>query len=160
MELTVISRKEVYLDGKLLDLGASLKRRSHSPTGFSWGYHGSGCAQLALAVMMEMLKGSSFSVDYEDGKLDVKKHYQDFKRDVIAKLDVNKSVALEMDFWAWFHGSDAYRFEKKILGDIHLDDEEQENRICTFPEKCQKATCEHCDCSCGGTNHKLQSPLF
>lgn len=32
--------------------------------------------------------------------------------------------------------------------------------ICTFPDRCQKAECTHCDCACGGTNHRLQGSLF
>ena len=40
-------------DGSRLDPGASLAVRSHSPTGFAWGYHGSGRAQLALALILD-----------------------------------------------------------------------------------------------------------
>ena len=29
--------------------------RTHSPDGFSWGYHGSGCAQLALAILADAI---------------------------------------------------------------------------------------------------------
>lgn len=36
-----------------LELEPSLKIRSHSPTGFEFGHHGSGPAQLALAILMD-----------------------------------------------------------------------------------------------------------
>ena len=36
----------------VLDPGRSLKLRNHSPTGFAWGYTGSGPAQLALAILL------------------------------------------------------------------------------------------------------------
>lgn len=41
---------KVWLDGKELDLKKSLKVKYHSPTGFSWGYNGSGTKQLSLAI--------------------------------------------------------------------------------------------------------------
>jgi len=46
---------------------------NHSPTGFAWGYEGSGPAQLALALLVWEY-GESFALDC----------YQQFKRDVIA----------------------------------------------------------------------------
>lgn len=42
----------VRVDGKPLDPGPSLAVFNHSPTGFSWGYGGSGPAQLALALLL------------------------------------------------------------------------------------------------------------
>ena len=63
---------DVWLDGKQLDPGPSQKVHNHSPDGFSWGYGGSGPAQLALAIMLKLT-----------GKPD---GYQKFKWDVIAKI--------------------------------------------------------------------------
>ena len=48
----------------------------HSPTGFEWGYGGSGPAQLALALLLEAT---------DDEKLSLLL-YQSFKKDLIAKL--------------------------------------------------------------------------
>jgi hypothetical protein len=42
----------VLVDGDGLDLDASLAVWRHSPTGFAWGYSGSGPAQLALAILL------------------------------------------------------------------------------------------------------------
>jgi len=47
---------------------------SHSPTGFAWGYGGSGPAQLALALLLD-------GRDDEDLAL---RHYQEFKRRIVA----------------------------------------------------------------------------
>lgn len=44
---------EVYVDGEKLDPALSLRVFNHSPTGFAWGYGGSGPAQLALALLMQ-----------------------------------------------------------------------------------------------------------
>jgi hypothetical protein len=35
-----------------LPVTPSLRHRNHSPDGFEWGYHGSGPAQLALAILL------------------------------------------------------------------------------------------------------------
>lgn len=72
-------------DGKVLDLNASLKVVNHSPTGFCWGYNGSGPAQLALAIMLEQLNGD------RERALAL---YQDFKFRVIAGLDMDKDFEL------------------------------------------------------------------
>ena len=41
-------------DGSPLPLAPSLAIRNHSPTGWEWGYHGSGPAQLALALLLDL----------------------------------------------------------------------------------------------------------
>lgn len=58
---------------------------NHSPDGFSWGYYGSGCAQLALAVLLEL-------TDKETAV----QNYQRFKQDVIACLDTHNDFLLEL----------------------------------------------------------------
>ncbi|MBI3408191.1 MAG: hypothetical protein HY040_07530 [Planctomycetes bacterium] len=50
--------------------------RNHSPTGYEWGYSGSGPAQLALALLADALG--------DDEK--AQRHYQDFKFKVVARL--------------------------------------------------------------------------
>jgi hypothetical protein len=50
--------------------------RRHSPTGFEWGYTGSGPAQLALALTTDVL-GDSEKAQHL---------YQDFKFKVVARL--------------------------------------------------------------------------
>jgi Family of unknown function (DUF6166) len=73
-------------DGKVLSLDASLKIVNHSPTGFNWGYEGSGPAQLALAICLEHLNGD------KQYALAV---YQEFKSMVISKLDMDKDFQLD-----------------------------------------------------------------
>lgn len=63
-------------DGDASKLTRRLHLRNHSPSGFSWGYNGSGPAQLALAILAEHYD--------EDTAVD---HYQQFKRDVVARRD-------------------------------------------------------------------------
>jgi len=61
-----------FLDGKELLPERSINYCNHSPTGFNWGYGGSGPAQLALAIMLELRDRSDF--------------YQTLKWDLIARI--------------------------------------------------------------------------
>lgn len=65
----------VFINDHLLNPQKSQAIRNHSPDGFSWGYAGSGPAQLALAILLEL-----YSEEY------AMQHYQEFKNNVIAKL--------------------------------------------------------------------------
>jgi hypothetical protein len=75
--------REVWLDGKFLSPERSQKICNHSPDGFNWGYGGSGPAQLALAIILE-LTGKS------DG-------YQDFKWNIIAGLPIGKDFEITFE---------------------------------------------------------------
>ena len=66
----------VVIDGKYLPPAGSLRVENHSPTGFEWGYGGSGPTQLALALMLE--------AGLSDGA--ARSLYMVFKREVIARL--------------------------------------------------------------------------
>ena len=50
---------------------------NHSPSGFSWGYAGSGPAQLALALLL----------DYTDDEDVALKEYMEFKTKVVSQLE-------------------------------------------------------------------------
>ena len=54
----------------------SLELANHSPSGFEWGYGGSGPAQLALALL----------VDYTDDEEVALAHYTEFKTEVVSQL--------------------------------------------------------------------------
>lgn len=53
----------VTVDGRELSPRPSWKLRDHSPTGFEWGYPGSGPAQLALAVVFDVLGDKDRALD-------------------------------------------------------------------------------------------------
>jgi hypothetical protein len=67
---------EVRTPGKCRPLRMRLDIRAHSPTGFEWGYGGSGPAQLALALCVDACGRSGANP----------RVYQRVKRDVICKL--------------------------------------------------------------------------
>lgn len=57
---------------------------NHSPTGFQWGYGGSGPAQLALAMLAYL---------YDDDT--AQRYHQAFKWDVIIRLPMNEPFTLD-----------------------------------------------------------------
>lgn len=74
---------QVMCDGKPLKSHCDIV--NHSPSGFAWGYQGSGPAQLALAIMC---------TEYGE-ELDAHPcHYQDLKRHLIAGLETDKPFQL------------------------------------------------------------------
>lgn len=70
-------RGTVWINGKQLRPGMSLEIINHSPDGFGWGHAGSGAAQLALAILLDLLKG--------DTETAVAWH-QDFKTGFVQRL--------------------------------------------------------------------------
>ena len=77
---TYQGRREGYATIVTVD-GRSLNPRldlwNHSPTGFEWGYAGSGPAQLALALLADHFGDDDQALAC----------YHDFKREVVARLD-------------------------------------------------------------------------
>ena len=71
------SQATVSIDGAVLSPNRSLNLRNHSPTGFEWGYGGSGPSQLALALLLE----AGLSGD------EAQALYMRYKFDVISSLD-------------------------------------------------------------------------
>lgn len=71
-------------------LGLRLNLRNHSPTGFEWGYGGSGPAQAALAIL----------ADFYDDRQAVAV-YQTFKGQVIARVPRQGRIitGTEIELW-------------------------------------------------------------
>jgi hypothetical protein len=92
-------------DNELPGCGYSLPLRcdlrNHSPTGFEWGYGGSGPAQLSLALLADALGDNEKAQD----------HYQAFKFQVVGRLpherwelseeDIRQTVAALEAEQAW-----------------------------------------------------------
>lgn len=80
----------VFLDGERLDPGPSQRLWNHSPDGFSWGYGGSGPAQLALAILFAVTRDEALSIAL----------HQQFKNDHVATWPQADHVAT-FDVAAW-----------------------------------------------------------
>ena len=80
----------VSMEGHPLSPRWSLSIRNHSPTGFEWGYQGSGPAQLALAILLEV-------TDVKEAQ----RAYQDFKRTVVAAWQEDRWAATTEAIHDW-----------------------------------------------------------
>lgn len=92
--------REVMIDGVRLDPGPSQKIINHSPDGFSWGYGGSGPAQLALAITIhwaEKVKGKTKKIV----KRFATENYQMLKHLIIAKLPMDEDFDIELGDPVW-----------------------------------------------------------
>jgi hypothetical protein len=67
----------VLPDSTITPLRPRLDLFNHSPTGFEWGYGGSGPAQLALALLADVLRNDALAMHL----------HQVVKRKVVARLD-------------------------------------------------------------------------
>lgn len=78
------------MEGELA-IEPSLRVANHSPTGFAWGYPGSGPAQTALAILLDYTKDPEKS-DFL---------HQQFKFDFIATMpdEGGKITGAEIDEW-------------------------------------------------------------
>lgn len=81
----VLTRTDRDLPPERSELDLRLEVRNHSPTGFAWGYGGSGPAQLALALLMDALSDQAMALS----------HYQEFKRDHVARWTNSWSITAE-----------------------------------------------------------------
>jgi Family of unknown function (DUF6166) len=85
----------VSVDGHPLSPRWSQSIRNHSPDGFNWGYCGSGPAQLALALLLEV-----FTVPM------ARLAYQSFKRSVVAGWNKDRwtctTEGIEKWVQAWY----------------------------------------------------------
>lgn len=57
---------------------------NHSPNGFSWGYGGSGPAQCALGILLDVTDNDEIALRW----------YQSFKSEVIAHMPTDKKIQL------------------------------------------------------------------
>jgi hypothetical protein len=84
----------VWINGRELKPDYSQKIWNKSPTGFAWGYLGSGPSQLALAVMLRVLpKHQAIAL------------HQDFKERFIATLP-QTDFEIEIDLPGWLAKAD------------------------------------------------------
>lgn len=78
--------RTVFLDEAELSPERSQQVKNHSPTGFAWGYLGSGPAQLALAIMLEL---------YPE-RIALEK-YQQFKVETVSVLPAHEDFNVEFE---------------------------------------------------------------
>ena len=65
---------------------------SHSPSGFEWGYLGSGLAQLALAILCDYLGEPQLA----------ERFYEEFKEDIVARWKGDEWTLTAQEIEEWF----------------------------------------------------------
>ena len=95
---------KLYHEGIEIPLERSLKVRNHSPTGFNWGYHGSGPSQAAIALLLHFGATNNEALSW----------YQEFKREIIANLPQEDFTMEDIKVIDWLA---AKRLFVKELGD-------------------------------------------
>jgi hypothetical protein len=80
-------------EGGWRDLPLRLEVFNHSPSGFEWGYLGSGPAQLALAILCDYLGEPQLAVRF----------YEEFKEDIVARWKGDEWTFTEQEIEEWFN---------------------------------------------------------
>ena len=109
----------VWVNGEILNPRQDL--RDHSPTGFEWGYGGSGPSQLALAILVDFL-----GLGREKLALML---YQDFKFQVVAGLSHSEWRLDSEALKTWLVGQIS-----SLAGDMTLLTLVRLIRLVAFPE--------------------------
>jgi hypothetical protein len=87
----VVMVHDAVLAPRALDPAPSQKVRNHSPDGFEWGYGGSGPAQLALAILLDLTGDRETARD----------NYQDFKCQFVASWQRDRWEVAEKEIRQW-----------------------------------------------------------
>ena len=99
----------VYIDGARISTDNSRRLYDHAPDGgVSWGYHGSGPSQLALALLLHFGATDKEALDW----------YQEFKREIISELPNTDFTMADTRVTEWL---EAKRIFTKELGDNVLE---------------------------------------
>ena len=103
----------VTADGEMLDPRFDL--RNHSPTGFQWGYNGSGPAQLALALLAHATQDDEIAQQL----------YQAFKETSIAIINSNEWYMTDTMINVWVGMYQEYL--------VHKERVESDNKVTKIP---------------------------
>src|SRR5437016_5769367 len=84
---------------------------NHSPSGFAWGYGGSGPAQLAIAILADCV-----------GPHDARRFYQDFKWQVVCHWVLLEPWTItEAEIRAWIANAQAERDRSPMAAQFDAD---------------------------------------
>ena len=72
----------------------------HSPTGFGWGYGGSGPADLALSILCDVLGERPSEKQIYYGRFTAYPHHQDFKCEFVARWEFGGGFEIESEIIA------------------------------------------------------------
>lgn len=94
------------VDSKLwANLPLYLEEVNHSPTGFEWGYNGSGPSQLAYAILRSYFEIED-KLDIPTAISQAKRHYMRFKQAYVGKWKEEWEITSD-EVWLWVGGEKA-----------------------------------------------------
>lgn len=99
---------------KPVPLPLMLDKVNHSPTGFEWGYYGSGPAQLAFSMLFTTLAMDTSLEEAEVLRV-TRDNYQKFKEDVICCLPFDSWTLSAYTILSWVAG--------EVSGNIYISRE-------------------------------------
>ena len=114
-------------DTSPVPLKTYLDEISHSPTGFEWGYHGSGPAQLSYALLRTFLTLAS-GYDIDAIKNMVWGSYQDFKRLYVSGFPKDGWTISEETIYS-------YLFKTRALGGKLLNEAQKQKLAEIYAKK-------------------------
>jgi hypothetical protein len=98
----------VLKNGNELSPDRSLEFVNHSPSGFAWGYYGSGPSQLAFAILLE-----------ETDLNTAQEYYMQFKTEIIGKLQMTLPFKMKSnEIHAWIDGAKGVNDLKLEMNDL------------------------------------------
>lgn len=83
-----------------------LSEVNHSPTGFEWGYYGSGPSQLAYAILRSYFTFVE-KLSVWSSREQARKHYMRFKEDHVARWKGEEWKITSDEIWVWLGGEKA-----------------------------------------------------
>jgi len=91
------SKNKLWLDGKEILPEKSLRISNHSPDGFEWGYMGSGPAQTALALCLEIMDPDQAVAMHQAFKMAFVAQWQEDNFSVIIDIQAFLDEQLSLD---------------------------------------------------------------
>lgn len=92
--------------------------RQHSPTGFGWGYGGSGPAQLSLAILADYLGNDARALRlYQDFKFRVVGRLPQGDRWILTEHEIAEAVSEIEQRRGWTWREDAGQYQDEIMMD-------------------------------------------
>lgn len=116
------SDRSIFVDGFQLYPKHSQDVYNHSPDGFNWGYHGSGCAQAALGILLHFTNNILFDTDAKSEYRGKELYYYALKdiRVVLFPSEVNglyRSVEVQFPFGIYrSYAKNGEQSQEKLLG--------------------------------------------
>jgi uncharacterized protein DUF6166 len=115
-EASVFRLREGVDPARGTQLSPRLDLRQHSPTGFAWGYGGSGPAQLSLAILADYFGNDERALRlYQDFKFRVIGRLPQGERWMLTEREITEAVGEIEQRRGWVWLEEAGRYDDQIM---------------------------------------------